>query len=271
MFLHTLLMTLSALQGVQKQPDCGPVGQPLALGISEFCVAEMQKAKAMGLPRNDTTRLDLLLSSANHYRLFVSQTTERTWRKLGLSRLADLYDISLLSDLQSLEQVLQESMMLAPDDLDIRLRLANTLEAEGYDQFAEDQLLEARRMAPTAAEPVHALARFYSRRENELSSASANRDAGAAVQSTRRLRRVNMSALPDLPPAALSSTARGPVMVSITVNEQGDVVDAAIAKSVPLLDAAALSIVRTWKYEPARDNESRGPITRIVAVNFRSR
>ena len=56
--------------------------------------------------------------------------------------------------------------------------------------------------------------------------------------------------------------------MEIVVNEAGNVTDARILRSVPLLDEAALQAVRGWRYEPSLVNGKPVPVKLTVTVNF---
>lgn len=55
---------------------------------------------------------------------------------------------------------------------------------------------------------------------------------------------------PVLPDAAARAGVRGTVLIEITIDVDGKVVDGRVLRSIPLLDAAALEAVRQWRYEP---------------------
>src|SRR5207249_4484227 len=53
------------------------------------------------------------------------------------------------------------------------------------------------------------------------------------------------------PPEAAAAGIQRPVVVEIVINERGEVADARIVQSVPVLDEAALAAVRQWQSTPA--------------------
>lgn len=73
---------------------------------------------------------------------------------------------------------------------------------------------------------------------------------------------------PLYPAAARSAGVRGIVIIEATVDTQGAVVDTRVLRSVPMLDEAALSAVRQWRYEPARLNGAPTAVLITVTVNF---
>ena len=54
--------------------------------------------------------------------------------------------------------------------------------------------------------------------------------------------------------AARAANVKGVVIVEIGVAVDGTVTKARVLRSIPLLDDAALTAVRQWRYEPARRN-----------------
>jgi periplasmic protein TonB len=69
-----------------------------------------------------------------------------------------------------------------------------------------------------------------------------------AFVAPRRIHRVD----PTVPEVARAANVSGVVIVDITVAADGTVTKARIRRSIPLLDEAALTAVRQWRYEPAR-------------------
>jgi periplasmic protein TonB len=75
-------------------------------------------------------------------------------------------------------------------------------------------------------------------------------------------------AIPVYPSLARSAGVQGVVIIEATVDTQGDVAAAKVLRSVPLLDEAAVSAVRQWKYTPARLNGEPVAVLITVTVNF---
>jgi protein TonB len=73
---------------------------------------------------------------------------------------------------------------------------------------------------------------------------------------------------PIYPTIAQSARIEGVVVIEATINIQGDVENAKILRGHPLLNEAALSAVRQWKYVPYKLNGEPIPITITVTVNF---
>jgi TonB family protein len=73
---------------------------------------------------------------------------------------------------------------------------------------------------------------------------------------------------PVYPAIAQSARVQGEVVIEATVGEDGQVVDARVVKSIPLLDQAALDAVRQWQYQPSLLNGVPTPVVISVTVNF---
>jgi TonB family protein len=70
---------------------------------------------------------------------------------------------------------------------------------------------------------------------------------------------------PVYPQAAKDAGVAGMVIVELLVDENGEVADAKIIRSVPMLDAAVLEAVRQWKYHPATVNGK--PVRVLMSTN----
>jgi len=73
---------------------------------------------------------------------------------------------------------------------------------------------------------------------------------------------------PTYPPFAAASRVQGTVVLEATIDQNGNVVNLSVLRSVPLLDGAALEAVRQWKYEPTLLNGRPVPILMSVSVRF---
>ena len=93
---------------------------------------------------------------------------------------------------------------------------------------------------------------------------------GGAIRQPQRVRHVQ----PVYPPIAQSARIEGIVIIEATIGEDGQVVNARVLRSVPLLDQAALDAVRQWQYTPTLlngvsvpgDHDGHGPV-HAVAVS----
>jgi protein TonB len=69
---------------------------------------------------------------------------------------------------------------------------------------------------------------------------------------------------PVRPPRAIAAHIAGTVVVDATIDPDGNVVDAVVITSIPLLDAAAIDAIKQWKY--ARTFAGERPVTVILTV-----
>jgi protein TonB len=73
---------------------------------------------------------------------------------------------------------------------------------------------------------------------------------------------------PEYPAGALRDQMRGTVVLDVTIGVDGRVVDAAVVRSIPELDRAALDAVRQWEFVPASLNGTPVAVIVTVIVNF---
>jgi TonB family protein len=73
---------------------------------------------------------------------------------------------------------------------------------------------------------------------------------------------------PVYPLTARVARKDGLVIIEATIDEQGNVTDTRLLRSIPLLDEAALVAVRQWKFSPTLLNGTPVPIVMTVTVNF---
>lgn len=74
---------------------------------------------------------------------------------------------------------------------------------------------------------------------------------------------------PVYPATALAVHQEGIVIIDATIDEQGNVTETRILRSIPLLDDAAVAAVRKWKFSPTLLNGVPVPIVMTVTVNFK--
>ena len=87
---------------------------------------------------------------------------------------------------------------------------------------------------------------------------------GGDVRRPELVKRVD----PIYPQAAKDAHVSGMVIVEIVVDEGGNIADAKIVRSVPMLDAAALDAVRQWQYTPTLLNGNPVKVAMSVNVTF---
>ena len=86
---------------------------------------------------------------------------------------------------------------------------------------------------------------------------------GGAIREPRKIRDV-----PAIyPEAARNAKIQGLVILEATIDERGVVTDARVLRSVPLLDSAALTALRQWRYTPTLLNGV--PVRVLMTVTFR--
>ncbi len=74
-------------------------------------------------------------------------------------------------------------------------------------------------------------------------------------------------AVPKYPDVAKEKLIEGTVVVSIIIDENGDVIEATIKKSVPLLDEACLDAAKSLKFKPGK---LKGKLVKVkMAIPFK--
>ena len=73
---------------------------------------------------------------------------------------------------------------------------------------------------------------------------------------------------PLYPAIAQSARVQGIVIIEATIGADGRVTDVNVLRSIPLLDAAALTAVRQWEFSPTLLNGIPVPVIMTVTVNF---
>ena len=73
---------------------------------------------------------------------------------------------------------------------------------------------------------------------------------------------------PVYPAIAQSARIQGIVIIEATISETGQVINARLLRSIPLLDQAAIDAVRQWQFTPTMLNGNPVPVIMTVTVNF---
>lgn len=76
---------------------------------------------------------------------------------------------------------------------------------------------------------------------------------------------------PVYPALARQARVQGVVIIEATIGIDGHVEQARVLRSIPLLDDAALTAVRQWRYTPTLLNGTPVPLVMTVTVNFELR
>jgi periplasmic protein TonB len=88
--------------------------------------------------------------------------------------------------------------------------------------------------------------------------------AGQGVREPKRI----SGAMPEYPAIARSARVQGAVMIEAVINERGEVGRIRVLKSIPLLDAPAISAVQQWRYTPTLLNGVPVSVLMTITVNF---
>ena len=185
-----------------------------------------------------------------------------------------------LNEYDQLEAALRELIDLRPGDLDPVFRLAKAQEDRKLIEAAEDTLLTARRQHPDDVEPFRRLAQFYARRATAMSGVEESQQPqspqAAGQPDDHGVYRVGGGISPPTrldravyPPEAQAAGIEGAVVAEVVIDPSGDVVDARVVRSIPLLDEAALAAVRNWHFAPTLVNGQAVPVRMTVTVNRR--
>jgi TonB family protein len=73
---------------------------------------------------------------------------------------------------------------------------------------------------------------------------------------------------PIYPPEAIAARITGVVIIQAEIGLTGEVESATVARSIPMLDEAALTAVRQWKYQPTVIKGEPVRVAMTVTVNF---
>jgi TonB family protein len=265
MILGAILLAAS----MQLQPASMP---------AELTGGDEQLKLGEAAPAGSPEQRQLFENAVNEFRRVEAGADTAAMKTSALEKIALLYDTRHLNDPAQAEMVLRELSTLAPDDLTLLFRLSRVQEAQQELDAAEATLLYARHAQPAEIEPNRMLAQFYTRRVAEVLAALPQTDillpppggpekdgfyhAGGWLPAPRRLD------IPKYPGEAQDSGIDGLITIEVSLNEAGEMTNARVLRSVPLLDAAALDAVRHWTYEPTIVDGRPVPVKLMVTVNF---
>ena len=74
--------------------------------------------------------------------------------------------------------------------------------------------------------------------------------------------------VPHFPPEAQAAGVKGAVVTEVVIDASGNVTDAKVVQSIPLLDEEALRVVRNWHFAPTMVNGQPVPVRMNLNVNF---
>lgn len=140
-------------------------------------------------------------------------------------------------------------------------RLAVAAKAAG--DKAVSEAAEAKRQADATA--LEARRRADARTAARAAAKANAVRVGGSVKPPVKIKDVQ----PLYPDIAKSARATGAVVIEATIDTEGNVADARVVRSVPLLDQAALNAVEQWKYEPLMRDGKPVPAVMTVTVNFK--
>jgi TonB family protein len=271
------------VQGLATPPST--CAQALAAGtgpaVAELCLGDEALQQALRA-KDAGERRRLLQRAVEHYRKGASLAAENDRKLAALEALARVYAHGNLDEYDSLESTLREIVDLRPGELDPVFRLAKAQEDHAFIEAAEETLLTARRQHPDQPEAFKMLAQFYARRATALhteKTADARQPASAPGEPDEHgIYRVGGGVTPPArldrpvyPPEAQAAGIKGVVIAEVVIDPAGDVVDARIMRSIPMLDEAALQAVRNWHFQPTIMNGQPVPVRMTVTVNFDTR
>lgn len=264
-------------QQVPAPPDCLAAADE---AMSAYCAGE-DLLRQSGAARQVSEREAFMKRAAESFRRAANTAKDAETRKQALARLESVYDADHLDQPREIEPILRELIAASPGDNAPIFKLARLQEMQELYDAAESTLLSARQQRMDDPEPYRELAKFFERRANTLSGRAAvngskthiDPDApdeggvyspGGSIPSPER----TAGADAELPAEARTAGVSGSVLCEIVVDEKGRVTDAKVARSVPMLDEAALAAVRTWRFQPSMLAGRAVPVRLQVEVTF---
>jgi TonB family protein len=266
----------------QQQPPCAQVMADAVTdsAASEICAGDDAARLAAAAPKDSSARTRQLEAAATHYRRAATVASKPTTKLLALNVLAGAYDAQHLNDPRQMESVLREVIVLTPEDLAPVFRLAKVQEDEGLLDSAEATLLDARHRQPDAVEPYQMLTQFFARRVTALhkqevqnqpqqaASSPGEPDANGVYRVGGSITQPARDDVPHFPPEAQAAGVKGVVVAEVVIDMSGNVTDARVVQSIPLLDDEALRVVRNWHFAPTMLNGQPVPVRMNLYVNF---
>jgi len=244
----------------------------------EICSGQEAARLANAAPKESAEKTRQLKAAAEHYRKAVRITSKVATKVLALNLLVDSYDAQRLNDPKEMETTLREVIQLTPDDLAPVFRLAKVQEDQGLIDAAEETLLGARHQQPDAVEPNKMLAQFFvrrvtalhkeSQRDQPATSGPGERDENGVYRVGGGVTQPSRLDVPRYPSDAMAAGIKGVVVADVVIDASGNVTDAKVVQSIPLLDDAALQAVRNWHFAPSVVNGQPVPVRMNLYINF---
>jgi TonB family protein len=288
MIAHALVavMFVGEMQSQPPKPTPKPAtsacSRALAGGtgpsVAELCLGEEQETKSRSA-KEGADRERLQRAAAEHYLKAAGLASATDPKVDALDALARVYGPESLDDYGQLEPVLREIIDLRPGELEPVLRLAKAQEDAKFFDAAEETLLTVRRQRPDQSDVFKALAQFYARRataahtaetvtERQPTSAPGEPDEHGIYQVGGGLKPPSRLDVAVYPPEAMAAGIKGGVQAEVLIDPTGNVIDAKVLQSIPMLDEAALQAVRNWRFQPTLVNGQPVPVRMVVTVNF---
>jgi TonB family protein len=278
-----LAIAVSAL--LAQSPPTSPPAAPNCLGggdegIAAYCAGEdllRQSSAARDTAERDAT----MRRAAEAFRRSATVARDPQMKKLALTRLESVYDADHLDQPREIEPILREMIAATPGDYEPIFKLARLQESQELFDAAESTLLSAHQQRADDPEPYRELAKFFARRADALSGHAGlsttkthiDPDApdergvyspGGSITTPER----TSGADAETPPDARTAGVSGSVLCEVVIDEKGRVIDAKVARSVPMLDDAALAAVKTWRFTPSTLAGRAVPVRLTVEVTF---
>src|SRR4051812_21797233 len=248
----------------------------VAPDAAELCIAEQQVRQAESQPISDRPRT--YGDAAEHARRAASVATTTEIKASAVDLLARIYDERHLNAPDREQTALLDLVALRPHELGPVDRLSRLLERIGLPEAAEETLLAAHRQQPGEAEPNRLLAQFYARRVTALHRAPAPLKPELPVAAPQPDENGVYKVGGPIPPPKRADTAvypqeardagiQGVVILEVVIDEMGNVGDAKVLRSIPLLDEPAVNAVRAWRFTPTMVNGQPVKVKMAVTQN----
>jgi TonB family protein len=269
------------------RPDCRQFsfGDPTS-GLAQLCTAEAEMRKGVERTRAAAERTQHLRAAAERYSRAAEILREIEAKTYAYEALANVYAAANLNEPREAEEGIRHLMALAPDSTAPILRLASFQEQQKLVDAAEITLLNARPQHPGDVELLRALWKFYER----LASAAQLTEFGRERESDKpvpgqpdangfyamggnvRAPKATQESVPlEYPKEAQALGIEGSVVLEVRVDEAGQVIDARVVRSIPLLDDAAVAAAKRWRFEPAVIDGRPVPVILTMEMSFSQR
>ena len=149
---------------------------------------------------------------------------------------------------------MQANLAASPAETAALLRQADEL---------RDKVRALRALEPSAAAPTQATASVPASFERHIEELNPVR-IGGEIKAPSKVKDVK----PVYPAVARDARVQGVVIVEAIINAEGEIADARVLRSIPLLNEAALEAVQQWRFTPTLMNGAPQAVVMTVTVNF---